>query len=641
MLALFLFVPCLHSYAQLGKKKAALDSLAKAKKPDLEKIKKAPVKNFLDKNLYPIKLSDTSVSNAGSVFTLFFDSLNNRHFFDVIPGYVHDLGTGIHEMEEKRYLQVLAGKDGPVYLSEEQWGKRQDVKTTPRAATDKKAGTKIIYGFHPFWMGNAYYSYDFGLLTRIGYFSYSVNASTGGSFSPFMAHSWKNTPLHQKAHAAGCKVDLVVTSYGIANNNKLFGKGGERSQAALVDSLMLLLNMTYTPAGETASVYRGDGITLDLQGFASGNADVRQGLTSFVKRLRAAMDATRKEDDLYINMVLPAWDGSKVYEFDSLATYVNLFIVSGYDYYFHGNNVAGPSSVLVRDTSQFYFTLDHSINYYLDKGVPRETMILSLPWYGKEMSTEGSLPYSPMRPGTGGATLRPYRQVQDLYAINYQLQYDPVKNSGYYPVRDEYGWKQCWTSDTLTLGIKYDYINKKGLGGTGIWALGYENGYNELWDLLQKKFANGTSTLTPTDVDIDSMIAINELDIEKQRSVALAGISNTLPGSDYPAAIPIPVPEKNYGLVAMFCLVILLIFALAGFVIALFYESVREVIFSKEYFIYIVSLALVICIILLLRYFRLASNVSVVFITGALLGGAIVIMLFRRLRKKREEGPTP
>jgi hypothetical protein len=49
--------------------------------------------------------------------------------------------------------------------------------------------------------------------------------------------------------------------------------------------------------------------------------------------------------------------------------------------------------------------------------------------------------------------------------------------------------KEVWFDDDYTLGKKYDYALAKDLKGIGIWALGYDNGYNELWDVIENKFA--------------------------------------------------------------------------------------------------------------------------------------------------------
>ena len=49
--------------------------------------------------------------------------------------------------------------------------------------------------------------------------------------------------------------------------------------------------------------------------------------------------------------------------------------------------------------------------------------------------------------------------------------------------------KEVWFDDDYTLGKKYDFALTNKLKGVGIWALGYDNGYNELWDVIENKFA--------------------------------------------------------------------------------------------------------------------------------------------------------
>ena len=40
------------------------------------------------------------------------------------------------------------------------------------------------------------------------------------------------------------------------------------------------------------------------------------------------------------------------------------------------------------------------------------------------------------------------------------------------------------------LQVKYDYIKEKELGGVAYWALGYDHGYRDLWDLIAKNFGS-------------------------------------------------------------------------------------------------------------------------------------------------------
>ena len=54
--------------------------------------------------------------------------------------------------------------------------------------------------------------------------------------------------------------------------------------------------------------------------------------------------------------------------------------------------------------------------------------------------------------------------------------------------KDHKVWRQAYYEDVRSLGLKYDFIKEKNLRGVGIWALGYDGSYPELWDLLEEKF---------------------------------------------------------------------------------------------------------------------------------------------------------
>ena len=54
-------------------------------------------------------------------------------------------------------------------------------------------------------------------------------------------------------------------------------------------------------------------------------------------------------------------------------------------------------------------------------------------------------------------------------------------------------WNQIWYDSDSSLGLKYELALTKSLKGIGIWALGYDEGRTELWNLIEKKFAKTTS----------------------------------------------------------------------------------------------------------------------------------------------------
>jgi hypothetical protein len=52
------------------------------------------------------------------------------------------------------------------------------------------------------------------------------------------------------------------------------------------------------------------------------------------------------------------------------------------------------------------------------------------------------------------------------------------------------------------MGKKYDIVIRRNLGGIGIWALGYDDGYGELWNLIEEKFSTeGALVLSDTIFD--------------------------------------------------------------------------------------------------------------------------------------------
>jgi hypothetical protein len=58
-------------------------------------------------------------------------------------------------------------------------------------------------------------------------------------------------------------------------------------------------------------------------------------------------------------------------------------------------------------------------------------------------------------------------------------------------------YRQVWYEDEKSLSKKYDWIIEKKIGGVGIWALGYDNGYTELWKLLADKFSRKEVPVLP------------------------------------------------------------------------------------------------------------------------------------------------
>src|SRR6185312_12745817 len=49
-------------------------------------------------------------------------------------------------------------------------------------------------------------------------------------------------------------------------------------------------------------------------------------------------------------------------------------------------------------------------------------------------------------------------------------------------------WRMVFVEDKKSLGVKYDFAKNKGLAGVGVWALGFDSGTQDMWQVLQDKF---------------------------------------------------------------------------------------------------------------------------------------------------------
>ena len=116
-------------------------------------------------------------------------------------------------------------------------------------------------------------------------------------------------------------------------------------------------------------------------------------------------------------------------------------------------------------------------------------------------------PSSPRATNQSGAQVRLQhrRQLRDhpgARAAKYGRRWDPVEQSPYIVYRRQnctstYGcvtsWRQVWYDDAASLARRYQLVNDYGLRGAGMWALGYDGGYQDLYRALCRTRSSWTS----------------------------------------------------------------------------------------------------------------------------------------------------
>ena len=335
-----------------------------------------------------------------------------------------------------------------------------------------------VYGWHPYWVGTAYTNYDFSLLSTFSYFSYELVPSTGGYSS---IHSWKTTNSVDLALAAGCKVELCVTNFGSSNNTTFLTSG--TAQQTFIDTIISLIN------------YRGaHGVNIDFEGVPGSQ---KNNLTAFMQNLSVQLKAAISGGT--VTMAVYSVDWNDVFDIPALDPFVDQFVIMGYGYYYGGSSVAGPTAEFYKGTIWSNYNLVRSVNYYLNEGITPSKLILGLPYYGYEWETASN-----SVPSTTTSTIgsRTFSYVKNNYLGVHDRFWDGEGFNNYYIYQSGGNWRQAWVDDERSLSHRYDMVIQKDIGGIGIWALGYDNGYSELWNLIYEKFT-GCGTVGCSDTIYD------------------------------------------------------------------------------------------------------------------------------------------
>lgn len=328
---------------------------------------------------------------------------------------------------------------------------------------------KRVFGYHPYWSGTKWHQYHWDQLTDLCYFSYDVDPATGNAAS---LYDFMTDPVIDTALKHNVNVHLCVTLF---SGHAQFFQNSIAQQTLILNLIALVEN-------------RGlKGINIDFEALPSAYG---QNFTSFIQSLSTQLHSNYPAAELSI--ASPAINWNNTFNLQDLNPWTDLFMVMTYDYYWSGSTLAGPIGGLWPLTSSFNYSTSHSITYYENQGIRLEKILMGVAYYGRDWPVNGN--YFPASTTGPPATLT-YAQIVSGSNNNYipsNLEWDYRSYNPYYNYNTG-TWRQCFFDNTRSLGYKYDFVNRRSLAGIGIWALGYDNGRDELWDLIDYKFKENNS----------------------------------------------------------------------------------------------------------------------------------------------------
>lgn len=322
-----------------------------------------------------------------------------------------------------------------------------------------------VFGYHPWWMRDTWQQYDYSVLDKLIFFDVRVNDQAGFQNLQGWPSQWES--MIQSAQRNGTQ---VVPTVALLDNTPQFVNifRSNTLTAALLRNTMDLVRRA-----------NADGIHLDFEIFSNVPPEARNGFTRYVALLRDELKAFKPQAQLTV--FVTAFDHADALDEVALARYADHLIVQGYDMHWLTAPNAGPLGPLTGWNGANWETI---VNRFVGMGIPREKLIMAVPYYGYEWPTVSDQPGAATR---GAGREMTYAPVDPAYLpliqINAQqrvaahgLRRDPITNMPYYAFQGADGWYQGWFDDAQSLQQKYNFVKQQRLGGIAIFPLGYDGG---------------------------------------------------------------------------------------------------------------------------------------------------------------------
>lgn len=370
---------------------------------------------------------------------------------------------------------------------------------------DVKKGREV-FGFAPYWTLNKLDNVDFSTLTTLAYFGVPLDED-GNIVTDDLGykrfHSDRATELFEKAHAHGTRVVLTIT---IMDNDTIeaFLENPDAQDRAIEQTVAEVRN-------------RGiDGINVDIEYIGDPGQKNRDRFSAFVKRITDAMHKEDPESRVTVSVYAASVKTKKLYDIASLGRDADGVFMMAYDFATKGSDTAMPTAPLYGyKEGKYWYDISTAVEDFLAV-MPAEKLILGLPWYGynypvtepavKAAKYEGYSYYYWKNRKRYLAQFRPTANAQTYASAAEEITaektgWDDVGKVGWMAYQSEGIWRMLFLDDERSLTLKYQFAKEKNLAGVGVWALGFDNGTTEMWDVLRKEFgpklADNTITSRP------------------------------------------------------------------------------------------------------------------------------------------------
>jgi len=381
----------------------------------------------------------------------------------------------------------------------------------PRAQGAQGAGlNREVFGFAPYWAlassttlaSGELSDVEYDKLSTVAYFGLTLD-SNGMFVNDAGLAGWGSAQMNDlvaRAHSYGDRVVVTAKTFNDPDINSIVHNPSTGQQA--INSVI------------NAVQNRGlDGVNVDFEGStSSAYPTLQQDFTSWIHSLSDQLHQRVPGSFLTVDTYSgsASWSGGFM-RIDTLAPYVDAFFVMTYDMGLSNASAQGLPGTLPNAplSGNYTYTDSTAVDQYLQKSGDPNKIILGVPYYGYKFSTNGtgfnaSIDYNTT--GCASACADPYSTILSEFACAPQLQlnwdsasvtpwaswWSPATGD---PCGANHGTtRELYYDNAASIGGKYDLVIQRNIRGSGIWALGYDHGTTDLWNVIATKFESPCRT---------------------------------------------------------------------------------------------------------------------------------------------------
>jgi len=326
------------------------------------------------------------------------------------------------------------------------------------AYTGSATAEQIVLGYYPAWVKESYpaEAVDFTVLTHIIH-AFAWPEADG---SIALWEGFVYPELTEETHRAGRKILVALGGWGNCEGFPPMA-ADPALRAKFIENII-----------EFCEKHGYNGIDLDWE--FPANPEERDNLTLLVSDLRKATDKLGRPFLITMAVSAGTWSGDHN-DYTALKENIDWFNDMTYDFYGTWTEVSGHNAPLYATQE----SVDTSITFLVEKmGIPPDKILLGLPFYGREFTTE-----SLYGPKTGGAGIN-YNIIVKKLEEGWTRLWDDVSMVPYLvsPRKDV----MVFYDDPESIAIKCEYAAEKNLRGVMIWSIGsdYIDGKQPLLDTI-------------------------------------------------------------------------------------------------------------------------------------------------------------